>query len=190
MTLFEYIAIANSIMLSFAAIRLLDTMAHAFDPSRRSWVHCGFVVLVLWGAAQYWWIAWSFSGVVSWTYPKFLIYLTGPALLYSMARVVSSPDPSQVASFGRYFQQIHKRFFGILATYMLVLSLGSWILLGLPLIHPTRLSQLLVFLAALSGILVTSAKYHGVLAGVFLLALLIGTFRIFLEPGGGLVPSP
>ena len=76
MTLFEYLAVAVAVVLSFGAIRLLDGLPHVLARDRRHWVHTIWVVNVLWLHAQFWWVFWSYSGDVAWNYPKFLLALT------------------------------------------------------------------------------------------------------------------
>ena len=182
MTLYEHIAIANSIILSLAVVRLLDAIPHAFDPSRRYLIHCAFIVVTLWAGAQYWWISWTFSHVESWTYAKFLLYLAPPAILYSVARTLSSPDPSQVSNFREYFVESYRRFFFLFAAYMGFIVLGSWQIIELPILHPSRILQVSVMLLALSGAFFDSSRHHAVLAGIFLLLLLAGTVSIFSQP--------
>lgn len=182
MTLFEYIAVANSIILSFAVVRLLDTLPPAFDPTRRDFVHFAFVVVAIWACAQYWWIGWALASVESWTYAKFLLYLIPPAVLYSLARALGSPDPNSVESFFDHFQQVHRRFFGLLATYMLVIILVGWLLGGLPLLHPSRILDPVLVIAASSGALISNPRYHTVLAAFFLLAVVLLTWGTVSGP--------
>lgn len=182
MTLFEYIAVANSVILSLAVVRLLDVLPSAFDPTRRYWTHCAFVVMVLWACAQYWWVGWSFASVESWTYFKFLLYLIPPALLYSLAKTLGSPHPDGKESFVDHFQASRRRFFALMTMYMSVLVLSSWVIGGVPLTHPIRALQLTNVVAASSGFFVSSRRYHALLAGYFLLILVVLTFRVFSEP--------
>lgn len=182
MTLFEYIAVANSIILSFAVVRLLDALPPAFERARRDWTHCAFLVVAIWACAQYWWVGWSLASVASWTYPRFLLYLVPPTLLYSLARTLGAPDPNAVKSFFEHFQRVHRRLFAILAAYVLTVALGSWIIGGLPLTHPLRIIQLVALGAASSGAVVTSPRYHAMLAAFFLLLLVFLTFRSLAGP--------
>ena len=187
MTLFEYIAVANSILLSFAVVRLLDALPPAFQSGRRDWTHLAFLVVLMWACAQYWWVSWSYATVSSWTYAKFLTYLTPPALLYSLARTLS-PDPNAVQSFREYFDSTRRRFFALLAAYVVVLLFGSWIIAGVPLSHPLRVGQLVTVLAASSGVVVSNPRYHAVLAAFFLFAFGFLTLRIFA--GEAPLPAP
>jgi hypothetical protein len=168
--------------LSFAVVRLLDTLPPAFDPTRRYWVHFIFVVVAIWACAQYWWISWALASIEPWTYASFLLYLIPPAVLYSLARALGSPDPNSVESFFHHFQQIHRRFFALLATYMLVIILVGWLIGGLPLLHPARLFDPVLVIAALSGALITNPRYHAVLAAFFLLAAVLLTWGTVAGP--------
>lgn len=183
MTLFEYIAVATSIILSLSVVRLLDALPYAFAAERRSWVHAGFVIVVLWAAAHYWWVSWSFAGVESWTYPKFLLFLAVPALLYSLAKTLAAPDPSVISSFSDHFQRVHRRFFLLFAAYMLALQLGSWVILDVPVFHPLRGIQLLVFLALASAAYLEKPRYHGAVLVFLLAVLLLTTVRLIAPPG-------
>lgn len=187
MTLFEYIAIASSIILSFAVVRLLDTLPHAFEASRRSWPHCGFVLVVLWACAQFWWIGWALHSASTWTYPRFLLYLLIPATLYSLARTLSSSDPSAVASFSAYLDDVHRRFFSLFCAYLVLLTALSLVFFGVSLGDPLRLFQLVGIGLAASGIFVAAPRYHGLLAAIFLAQLGVATFGLFTPPGGGFV---
>ena len=84
MTLFEYLAIAFSLILSFAALRLIGGLPYAADPNRRYWVHLVFVCNHLAVVALVFWNLWSFRNA-TWTLPKFLIVLIIPGLIYFLA---------------------------------------------------------------------------------------------------------
>ena len=188
MTLFEYIAVANSIILSFALLRLLDAIPHAFNRTQRFWTHCAFLVAITWACVQYWWVSWSYSTVESWTYPKFIVYLVTPALLYSLARTIASPDPSRVDSFREHFGRIRCRFFVLLSIYMITILLGSWFIAGVPFRHPLRLMQGLVVLASASGALVSNPRYIAALAAFYLLGMAATTLVVFSQPAP--LPTP
>ncbi len=55
MTLFEYISVAFSIVLSFAAIRLLGGLSVCLGKARRYPPHAAWVVLLLFNCAFLWW---------------------------------------------------------------------------------------------------------------------------------------
>jgi hypothetical protein len=56
MTLFEYLAIAFSIVFSLSATRLLGGLSHVLQPERRYWVHATAVCGWLLAAIAVFWI--------------------------------------------------------------------------------------------------------------------------------------
>jgi len=182
MTLFEYMAVANSIILSFAAVRLLDAFPSALAPERRYGTHFAFLVVTVWLCAQYWWVSWTFSQITDWTYVKFLAYLVPPALLYSQARAIASEAPSQVESFRHHFDRVRKRFFMLLAAYLLALLLGGSFISGSLPSSLTRLTPLLGIVLALSGAMVGDRRYHSFLATAFLAILFVLTLFTYSTP--------
>ena len=80
MTLFEYLAIAFSLVYSFSAMRIVAGLPSATQHGRRYWVHLTFVCLALIATAGAFWGFWSFRGV-DWTMPKFFMALAGPVFV-------------------------------------------------------------------------------------------------------------
>ena len=82
MTLFEYLAIAYSLVFSFAALRLVAGLPHAIDASRRYFVHVGHVYIVLFATVGTFWTLWSVRDL-EWTFARFLLQLAGPGVSIS-----------------------------------------------------------------------------------------------------------
>ena len=61
MTLFEYLAILLSIVLSFGVIRLLDGMPSALKQGRGYVIHSLWVISLLFVHVQFWWAFWPYS---------------------------------------------------------------------------------------------------------------------------------
>jgi hypothetical protein len=181
MTIFEYIAVANSLILTLSVVRLIDALPSTFAPARRYWTHAAFVVSAMVGCAHYWWAGWRFASVSSWSQVDFLLFLAPPTILYAVARTLSSPDPNAVASFRDHFFTVHRRFYALSAIYQFTLGLSGWLILGIPLAHPFRLFQLSLLLLTLSGFFVANPRYHAFLAAVFLVSFAIAF---------GVVPQP
>jgi hypothetical protein len=66
MTLFEYIAVAVSIVLSFGAVHLLDGLPQALDRARSLWPQTLLVINLLWLHVHFWWVFWSYHRVETW----------------------------------------------------------------------------------------------------------------------------
>jgi len=90
MVLFEHVAVAFSMVLSFGVVRLLDGLRPAFVPGRRYWVHALWLVQKLLNHAFYWWGFLSFREGVAWTVASFLWMLIVPALLFLQATALAT----------------------------------------------------------------------------------------------------
>jgi hypothetical protein len=69
-TLFEYLAIAYSLILSFAVICLVGGLSQVFDAGRRYWIHATYVCLTLFAVLSLFWAHWS-TRDLDWTFPAF-----------------------------------------------------------------------------------------------------------------------
>ena len=110
MTLFEYLAIAFSLVLSFSAIRLVGGLPHALRREGRYWVHVAFVVGLLFSVTNAFWVFWSFREI-SWNYPKFLLALLNPGILYLLAATLVPENPETVRSWRDHYYAVRRRFF-------------------------------------------------------------------------------
>jgi hypothetical protein len=110
-TLFEYLAIAFSLVFSFAALRLVAGLPHAIAANRRYNVHVTHVFILLFATAAVFWAFWSARNV-EWTFPRFLIQLAGPAALYFLACTLIPDEPVSVMSWRDYYFAVRRRYFG------------------------------------------------------------------------------
>jgi hypothetical protein len=182
MTLFEYLSVAFSIVLSLAAVRLLSGISVSFVPERRYWPHATWVVFVLLASAMIWWNFWSFKDV-QWNFIRFFLTLVVPALIYLQAAALVPENPDNVLSWRKHFFAARKRFFVALAALFLLTAVDSWLLLDLPILHPVRIIQALGLGLALSGAWSTHKGWHQVLPVIFLALLSIAALALFLQPG-------
>ena|SRR5438105_4946716 len=111
MNLFEHVAVAFSMVLSFGVVRLLDGLRPALVPGRRYWVHALWLVQKLLNHAFYWWGFLSFREGVAWTAASFLWILLVPGLLFLQATALVTTNPSAVDSWRDHFFGIRSWFF-------------------------------------------------------------------------------
>lgn len=183
MTLFEYLFVLVSIVLSFGIVRLLDGFPFALKPGRRYGIHAAWVGFALWLHMHVWWVLWSYSGDVGWNYPRFLVVLADPLLLYSVAITLVPRDPTSVPSWREHFYGVRARFFALLACWMIVVSLANWLVLGHPFLSGVRLAHLAFVAICCLGMLSARPRVQGAVV-VLSAALLASSVAIsFLEPG-------
>lgn len=166
MTLFEYVAVAASLVWSFAAARLLGGLAAVLRPGRRYWVHAIWVGNVIFAICLGWWLFWSFREV-DWNFPRFLMALFPAATIYVTASLLIPADPESVPSWRQYYFQIRIRFFALNLTYLAANFLNIVVLLGQPIIHRGHI-LFAVFGGLYSvGVVSSRPKLHASIALIF-----------------------
>ena len=186
MTLFEFIAVAFSIVLSLAAVRLLSGLSVAFFRERRYWPHAMWIVFALLMSALVWWNFWSFRET-DWNFLSFVLVLIVPALIYLQAAALVPEYPSGVPSWRDHFFAARTRFFVALSAFFLLVAGISWLLVDFPLLHPARGVQASAFGLAVAGAVSTNKRFHEALPLIFLALWLIAA-AVLLRPGS-LVPE-
>src|SRR5437867_9009875 len=133
MNLFEHVAVAFSMVLSFGVVRLLDGLRPALVPGRRYWVHALWLVQKLLNHAFYWWGFLSFREGVAWTVASFLWMLLVPSLLFLQATALATTNPSAVDSWRDHFFGIRAWFFSVDAVVILHSVITASLLRDVPL---------------------------------------------------------
>ena len=185
MTLFEYLSVAVSIVLSLSAAQILTNLRAVFDPERRYWVHCVWVAVVLFTHLLIWWGFWAFRAVDSWNLATFSLVLTNPGVLF-VASITLVVDGSKAeAAWEEHFFRIRRSFFVIFGMVPSVSVLRDWVLLDTPILHLSHLPEGVVTSVCIVGWLSGNRRTHTVLAAVVILVLFTAAAQIWLQPGGG-----
>ena len=182
MTLFEYISVAISLVLSLAAVRVLSGLSVAFAEGRRFWVHAAWLVMVLGISALVWWNFWSFRDA-DWNLFRFLMVLAAPGSIYLMGAALVPESPSEVASWEEHFFFARRRFFLALGAFFVTVSTTSCVLLEIPWMTAARASQIVGFTLAVVGVVSPSRRVHRILPIAFAVLLAAVSFLIFERPG-------
>ena len=181
MTLFEYLAIAFSLVLSFTALRLVGGLTHTLSGTGRYWVHATQNVAVLLMVTIVFWVFWSYREV-QWTYPKFLLALSGPGALYFLATTLIPDDPSTVKSWHEYYFSIRIKLFVAFGLWAVLTAMISTVVLEMRITHPARIGQITILAIALVGIVSKHPRVHTTLALAMLAAIVTFGLSIFLSP--------
>ena len=182
MTLFEYISVAFSLVLSLAAVRLLSGLSLALLEDGRFWVHGLWMLWVLGLSALVWWNFWSFREA-EWTLFGFLLVLGPPGSIYLMGAALVPESPMNVHSWENHFFFARRRFFLPLAAFFVTISTASYVLLDVPWTNPARPVQGIACALAVVGALSPSRRLHRILPLVFWLMMVGISATLFVEPG-------
>ena len=182
MTLFEYLSVAFSIVLALGAASLLRSLHTVFMPGRRYWVHAAWVVTLLFNQALLWWAFWSYSEVEHWDFLSFLLVLLQPGILYVCATSLVGDAAATTTQWREHFFQVRVWFFSSFVLYIVALVCGSWLILEIPLLFPSRAVAASTIAVSIVGIVSSSDRVHAVLPIVNLLNAAYAAYAIFSEP--------
>jgi hypothetical protein len=141
MTLFEYIAVAASLICSFVAVRILGGVAAVLRSGERYWVHAAWIFLQLWLLSVQWWLFWAYRDV-EWSYGRFILALTPLGLLYLLSAILIPANVDQVVSWRQYYFDNRVRFFGISLATLLVMISNTVVFFGHPRFQSPRVNTL------------------------------------------------
>ena len=183
MTLFEYLSVAVSIVLSLSAAQILANLRAVLDPDRRYWVHALWVIQALLVHVIYWWGFWAYRELESWNFAFFAFVLLNPGLIFVCSNTlvlgVRGPD----ASWEQHFFSVRKWFFVMWGAMAVVATLRNWLVLSTPVLAPGRLPMLVVMIVCGVGLYSTDRRVHGALVIVSLFTVSVATAYLWFQPG-------
>ncbi len=180
MTLFEYVAVAASLICSFVAVRILGAIPLVLAPDRRYWVHAAWVFLLLVLLSIQWWIFWSYRDV-EWTYWRFVLALAPLGLVYVVSSLVIPANADRITSWKAHFFGIRVRVFALALANIVVMVLCTVLLLGHPLLHPRRIVPGALSALFVVGMASDSEKVQGAITAAYVF-LLLGVALVFARP--------
>ena len=181
MTLFEYLAIAFSLVLSLSGMRVVAGLPHAVRPDRRYWVHLCFVTWQLVFTVVIFWLFWSFRSV-TWNFPTFVLVLASPSLIYFNACTLVPENPSSVESWREYFYSVRTRYFVGVGCWALATVAISTVVLRMPLLHSGRVPQAVMILIGVTGALSSNRRVHAGIALFVLAVSVLMAVALGLQP--------
>ena len=182
MTLFEYIAIAFSLVFSFTVVRLVGALPYVTKAGRIYWVHFTFLVTALLYVVNGFWAFWSYEAV-TWTYARYVVALTHPVTLYFVSATLVPGEPAQVGSWRDHYFSTRRRFFIGLGVLGLAAMLTTTTLANLPMLHPARWCEAGTLALAAIGFVSENPRVHGGLAVASLLSVAAFGATVLAQPG-------
>jgi hypothetical protein len=179
MTIFEYLAIAYSLVVSFTVLRVLSGLPHASSAGRVYWVHLSWVCVILGAAFQYYWGFWAFRDI-EWSQPVFLLALASPSLLYVMACILTPESPSRIDSWREYFYSVRLQLFLVAICFQLVSIATLLAIIRLSPSDPVLVGQLVLLPLWIAGAISSRPSLHVAIVCVAVVVLIAGAFT-FLE---------
>jgi hypothetical protein len=163
MTNFEYIAGANTLILSFAVVRLLAGIPEAIRPERRYWVHTMWLMLGLVFCLIGFWVFLSYRAI-EWTLPRFMGVLVAPALIYIYSSLLAPTDPSSVVSWRDHFFRIRPYVFATGVLTMTQVLISNHLFLGVPLVGGAAWTSNVLLMVFAAGYISANPRLHAIIA--------------------------
>ena len=163
MSQFEFISVAQSIICSLIAARILSFFAAASLAERSYSVHTAWVVYCLLSATVHWWFFWSYVDV-SWTYPLFVLSLSPAGFVYMMTATMTPSESTTVVSWRDYWYGNKNRFFAYGAGFAITILASMHFLLDARLLRLSYWPVLALGAVAGAGAASASHRIHVLLA--------------------------
>jgi hypothetical protein len=181
-TLFEYLSIAYSLVISFAVLRAASGLPHALASGRRYWVHATWTLINLNACLLTFWDFWSYREI-EWTLGGFLVVLANPTLLFILASILVPGDPAGIQSWREYFYAVRVKLFLTGIVYTVVLFVIATVVLNMPLWHPYRGAHLIALGIFIVGAVSSRSDVHRVLVIVLAVLILATSLSPWSAPG-------
>ncbi len=162
-TLFEYLAAAHTLILTFALTRALSGLAQASRPSRRSLPHLSWLGFIISNCLFAFWAMWGYADV-EWTLFRFLSLLTVPVFMYVFSSIIVPPDPSAIDSWADYFLETRIPLFATGGILFVAIVLSNQLIQGASPTHPLEFTLYATVGVFGVGLASASARVHAVLA--------------------------
>ena len=159
MTVFEYLTISISILLTLGVSRLITGAPYVFR-SGGYWIHGLWFVLALLTLFLQWARIWSYHAIESWTLIQFFVTLSGPVAVYMTCHGLVSDNPKEVASWKDHFEANRKWIFGGLLVATVLSGVRERLLVGPEALDPS----LFAFVPHAGLLLCMFSRWHWVQA--------------------------
>lgn len=187
MTLFEYVAVAASLICSFAAVRLLGGVTTALRPESRYWIHALWIFMMVFQLSTQWWLFWAYHDI-EWDYGRFILALAPFAILYVIASLLVPNDMDAVSSWKDHYYEIRVRVFSLSVALISSMILNTIVLLGHPVLHPRRIIPGTILALFAAGLASERPKTHAVIV-LAVTIMMLAVSIAFLRPGSfGIAP--
>lgn len=182
MSLFEYLAIAFSLVISTSVMRIADGLSDSFRGEERYWLYPGQLGVALVANVAAFWNFWSFHEA-EWTFPHFVLAVSGPVALYFGSASLVPSDRDAVRSWRDHSRSVRGRFYRSLSAYAVLMAVTTTVLLGMGVHHPARIAQLVIFAIGFVGGTTENERAHQLLVVGTLLYSVVVLSTLAARPG-------
>jgi hypothetical protein len=138
--------------------------------------------MTLFSIVMMFWAFWSYRDV-DWTLPRFLALVAQLGVLYFSATALVPEESGAVPSWRDHYYSVRSRYYAAVAATGALIALNTTLLLGMPIDHPGRLTQLAMVGFGLVGASTDEPRVHAAIIGIGLVLTPLFVFTVMLVPG-------
>ena len=183
MTLFEYLSVVTSIVLSLSAAQLLAQLRAVLQPAKRYWIHTLWVLFALSLHLLIWWEFWGYRNVAGWNIASFALLLLNPGILYVCSSTLVRPEANVIEHWSKHFFEVRRTIFLTLSMLTIVSVLRRWVLTDVPVLSTANIPELVFALLFITGFISRDTKLHAGIVIASWLLLVVTTANTWFQPG-------
>jgi len=187
MTLFEYVSVVTSIVLSLSAAQLLSRLRVILQPPGQYWMFTLWVGFALMLHLLIWWEFWGYRDFQGWNFASFAMFLFNPAVLYICSSAMAGSDVPE--RWSMRFDDTRRTMFLCFGLLTVGSVLRRLLLVDMPILSENNLPELLFALLFVAGYLLRSAKLQTVVVIASWTLLLVTTTTDWFQ-AGAVVSAP
>jgi hypothetical protein len=185
MSFFEYVVVIAAILLGLGFAQLMRVASDIVRARSYHFAHFTWLVALVVVHLQLWWAFWDLEALPleAWNAGKFVFFVLGPGILFFTSNILAPDQRADDTDWGEHFADSRLPFLLMVALLIAwVGGLGS-LLLGAPLLHPTRVGQLIAISICLVGVGFPSQRVQRFVAAAFLTAVVGNWLLLRWTPG-------
>ena len=151
MTIFEYLMVLVSIILGLGMTQALSGL------SKIARSDAPYLPLTLWAAllvylyVQVWWALWDLHAVESWNQGYFTFVVLVPCSMFAATELLMPMGTTADTDWRAHYFKVRRWFFAMMLVFTFLATIESRVLLGVPLMHPYRIMQVLMLALQVVG---------------------------------------
>ncbi len=171
MSRFEYLSVLVSIVIGLGLTELTISWGRSIQNRERvrfDWLHGFWSAFTLFMMVQLWWGFWNYRTVTSWSMFA-LVCIVAQTIVLVLCAIVLAPRltvSGDTVNLRLLFVQNRRPFFLLGATYVALLALVDWLILGSPVVHPENAFRAGGLLLALTAAVSASERAQPAIAAI------------------------
>jgi hypothetical protein len=183
MSLFEYLMVLVSIVMGLGITQVLRGLSKIARSRSAYSVLTLWALLLFYQHVQSWWARWDLNEVATRNQRYFTLTVLIPCSLFGATELLLPMGATPETDWRTHFFSVRRWFFVLMIAFSVIATLETRILLGVPMSHPYRLTQLAILTLLAIGLVSGNQRIQPWLAGGAIGVAVSGQILFRLLPG-------